>query len=151
MFETVGAKAELACNRCQAVAPFPLVEDIEDVLKVTEQLDSRRVVHVNLRAQQRPLERYDARVHVGGHRECGCADEQNRDTLHAHYVVARGDKAAKQASSTIPAAGALSTRQQPGMTLAEKVPCGSVKDFLMGEKAQRFHCRIVLAGTRLIS
>src|SRR5471032_2164798 len=142
MFEKVDAKPKLARNRCQTIAPFPLVEDIVDVLKVTEQLDSRWVVHVNLRAQQRPLERHDARIHVGGHREFGCADEQNRDTLHAHYVVARGDKAAKRASSTIPAVGAVSTRQQPGMTLAEEVPCGSIEDFLMGEKAQRFHCRI---------
>jgi hypothetical protein len=48
MFEKVGAKAKLARNRCQTIAPFPFVEDIVDVLKVTEQLDSRRVVHVDL-------------------------------------------------------------------------------------------------------
>jgi hypothetical protein len=139
MFEKFGAKAKLARNRFQAIAPFPFAEDIVGVLKTTEQLDGRPVVHVDPRAQQRPLEGPDGHLHVRGRHARSRIDEENRDTFHGRYVIARGDEVANRASTAVATVCAASTRRQPGMALAEKVTHGFIENFLTSEKAQRFH------------
>jgi hypothetical protein len=57
-------------------------------------------------------------------------------------VIARGDEISNRASATVSTVCSAPTREQPGMALAGEVTRGLIKNFLMGEKAQRFHDRV---------
>ena len=69
------------------------------------------------------------------------ADEEHRDTAHGDSVVARGDEISNRASATRFTVCAAAGRARPGIRFAEEVTGGFIKDFLVSEKAERFHDR----------
>src|SRR5471030_551827 len=129
--ESIRRQVELSGNRRKAFTPFPLAEHVVYVLQAAEQLDGRRVVDVDIRAQERALQRNHTDVHVGRHGLRPLADVANGHAFHGGHVIACLDEAADGTTAAITAICTAAVRQQRCVALAKQVKHGTVEDFLV--------------------